>query len=230
MGEGGDLSAVAVEICCETLAGVDAACAGGADRVELCVALEQDGLTPPREMVAVARDRCRIGLHVLIRCRAGDFVYEADEVEAMLASIDQVKALGVDGVALGCLTAADRIDMAVSSRLVKAARPLSVTFHRAFDRVQGDGVADLRRLGVDRVLTSGGAATAELGVTGLRRLVEQDLAVIAAGSVRAANVGRIVAATGVRQVHAAVDRLTDDRSAGGLAAAVRALKLAASGG
>lgn len=145
----------------------------------------------------------------------------------MIASIAELKALGVDGVALGCLTADDRIDLAGTSALVQAARPLSVTFHRAIDRVGGEPAAELRRLGVDRVLTSGGAPTASEGIDGLRRWVDGGIGVIAAGGIRAGNVGRILAASGVSEVHAAVDRLTTDRTPEGLAAAVRELRLAA---
>lgn len=191
------------------------------------MALEQDGLTPPRELVARVRDRCRIGFHVLVRCRAGGFVYEAREVEAMRETVADVKALGVDGVALGCLAADGRIDLAACSILIEAARPLPVTFHRAVDRAaMADAAADLRRLGVDRVLTSGGAVTAEAGIDGLRRWVATGIGVIAAGGVRAENAGRIVAATGVGEVHAALERLTRERSPEGLAQAVRELKAA----
>lgn len=206
---------------------VDAACAGGADRIELCVGLDRDGLTPPYGLIAAARDRCRVGLHILLRCRPGTFVYAGAEVEAMAASLDAARPLGIDGVALGCLTSDGRIDLAAVGRLNEAARPLSVTFHRAFDHVRGDGVADLRRLGVDRVLTSGGATTAKAGAERLRRLVGRGVAVIAAGSIRAHNAAAIVAVTGVREIHAAVGRLTAERAPEHLAQAVRALKLAA---
>jgi len=175
------------------------------------------------------RERCRIGLHVLIRARPGDFVYGPGEIEAMQAAILAAKALGVDGVALGCLGAGNRIDLAACRILAEAARPLSVTFHRAIDRVVADAEADLRRLGVDRVLTSGGAVTAEAGLDGLRRWVATGIGVIAAGGIRAGNVGRIVTATGVGEVHAALDRLTGDRSPPGLARAVRELGSAANG-
>jgi copper homeostasis protein len=167
---------------------------------------------------------------VLVRCRPGDFVYGPGEIEAMLQSIAEAKALGVDGVALGCLTADDRIDAGASAMLIEAAKPLSVTFHRAFDRVPPASIADLARLGVDRVLTSGGAATAEQGTARLRALAAEPVRVIAAGSVRAHNVGRIVAATGVREVHAAVRRLAPDRSPQAMAMAVRAFGRAANAG
>lgn len=211
------------------MAEVDAACAGGADRIELCVGLDRDGLTPPCELIAAARDRCRVGLHILLRCRPGNFAYAAAEVEAMAASLDAARALGIDGVALGCLTSDGHIDLAGGGRLVAAAGPLSVTFHRAFDRVRGDGVPDLRRLGVDRVLTSGGATTAEAGTQRLRELVSREVRIIAAGSIRAHNAAAIVAATGVREIHAAVGRLTAERAPERLAQAVRELKLAANG-
>ena len=175
------------------------------------------------------RERCRIGLHVLIRPRPGDFVYGPGEIEAMRASIAVVKAIGADGVALGCLTADGRVDLDACRLLIEAARPLSVTFHRAIDRVVAAAEANLRRLGVDRVLTSGGAVTAEAGLDGLRRWAATGIGVIAAGGVRARNVGRIVAATGVSEVHAALDRLTSDRSPPGLTRAVRDLVEAANG-
>jgi copper homeostasis protein len=164
---------------------------------------------------------------VLIRCRAGGFVYAAAEVAAMLASVDEMRQLGADGVAVGCLTGDGRIDIASTARLVEAARPMSVTFHRAIDRVAEEGAGELCRLGVDRVLTSGGAETAELGIDRLRRWVEAGFRVIAAGGVRAHNVGRIVAATGVAEVHAALHRLTAGHAPEALAAAVAELRRAA---
>src|ERR1051326_932728 len=146
-----------VEICVDSAAGAFAAQCGGADRVELCDNLLEGGTTPSAGAIKVARRGLKIGLQVIIRPRGGDFLYDADEMEVMREDIRMAKDLGADGVVLGCLTAVGDIDQARTLELIQCARPLNVTFHRAFDmcRDPQQGLEDLIQLGVDRVLTSG---------------------------------------------------------------------------
>jgi len=199
-----------VEICIDDVEGATIAERCGADRVEVCAALSDGGTTPSIGLVSAVLSRVqRIGVQVLIRPRAGDFVYSAAEVDVVLADIAAVRALPAAvpvGFVVGALTAAGAIDVPVLDRLVEAAGPCPVTFHRAFDTVP-DLPAALPTLissGVARVLTSGGAASAADGVSVLRSLVELAdgrLQVLAGGSVRGANVAALVAASGVPEVH-----------------------------
>ena len=163
-------------------------------------------MTPSAGLIAAVWDRVDIPLFVLVRPRTGDFLYTDDELDVMRRDIEQVKALGVDGIAIGALTAEGDVDEERMRSLIALARPMSVTFHRAFDLVRDQDAAldQLLRLGVDRVLTSGGAATAEEGAESIARLVRRSgnrMIVMAGGSITAANVAQIVAVSGVREVH-----------------------------
>ncbi|MFO1497348.1 MAG: copper homeostasis protein CutC [Verrucomicrobiota bacterium] len=122
-----------IEICVDSVDGALAAENGGADRVELCDNLLEGGTTPSGGCIKLARERLRIGLQVIIRPRGGDFLYSASEAAVMAEDIQLAKALGADGVVLGALTAAGDIDLALTRSLIALARPMNVTFHRAFD-------------------------------------------------------------------------------------------------
>lgn len=194
-----------LEICVEGVASALAAEAGGADRVELCVGLAVDGLTPPREVVAEACRRLSIPVHVLVRPRAGGFVHDRDELATMMRSIDEARSLGAAGVVLGVNRSDATIDEIQLAALIARARPMTVTFHKAFD-VLADPVAGLdvlSRLGVDRVLTSGGATTAREGLPRLAELAARPgvrTIVMAGGRVREDDLPRLVAA-GLKEVH-----------------------------
>jgi len=199
--------AVTVEICTDSLAGVHAAAAGGADRVELCSALGLGGLTPGPGLLRLARAVPGLALVVLVRPRPGDFLYDTAELRTLAAEIERAGEAGADGVALGVLTADGHVDTDATARLIEGARPMEVCFHRAFDLVADplDALEQLAQLGVERVLTSGGARDV---VAGLQRLVEltraagERLTVMPGGGVRPTNVARVLAATGARAVHA----------------------------
>ena len=195
-----------VEVCVEVPSGVLAARSGGARSVELCADLERGGTTPSHGAVEQARRARDIELHVLVRPRAGGFHYGGDDLAVMRADVVAARGLGVDGVALGCLRADGTIDSEATRELVELARPLRVTFHRAFDQCPDPRAAleELVALGIERVLSSGGAATALEGRARLAELVERAagrIAVIAAGGVRPGNVRSIVDATRVPGVH-----------------------------
>jgi len=197
---------VLVEACVDTVGSAVAAEAGGAGRVELCANLVEGGTTPSLGTIALARERLGVPLFVLVRPRGGDFLYDADEVEVMRRDVALARRAGADGVVTGALAPDGRVDAAVTRALVDAARPMAVTFHRAFDaaRDPAEALEALVGLGVDRVLTSGGAASALEGAAALAALVRQSrdrLAVLAGGGVTEANVGQLVAASGVREVH-----------------------------
>ncbi|HET7023662.1 MAG TPA: copper homeostasis protein CutC [Gemmatimonadales bacterium] len=199
--------AILFEACVESVAEAVAAERGGAGRVELCVDLAVDGLTPPAEMIAGACRALTIPVMVLVRPRAGGFHYSADEIDGMIGEVERIKAFGAAGVVVGALDADGAVDRDAMTRLVSAARPMSVTFHRAFDVVadRSSALDALIGLGVERVLTSGGATTAELGIGVLQDLVRQAagrIGILAGGGIRPQNVARIVEAAGVHEVHA----------------------------
>ena len=145
------------EICVDTVGGVRAAKAAGADRVELCADLMEGGITPSRGMIRRARTITGMALNVMIRPRGGDFLFDDDEFATMQSDIEAAKAEGADGVVIGLLTAAGEVDEARTRELILLARPLFVTFHRAFDMTLEPlrAIETLVGLGVDRVLTSG---------------------------------------------------------------------------
>lgn len=197
---------VIVEAYVETAAQAVAAVAAGASRLELCGPGE-GGLTPAATTLDAVRERALVPIHVMIRPRAGDFVYRELELEEMRLAIGGAKAAGAAGVVLGVLNADGTLDGDRMAALVALARPLRVICHRAFDETPDADAAleTLLSLGVDGVLTSGHARTALLGGTTIARHVARAgsrLEVIAGGSVRAPDARTLVEATGVTSVHA----------------------------
>ncbi len=195
-----------VEACLETVASAVAAERAGADRIELCSDLSEGGVTPSAGLIRAVRTRVEIPLHVLIRPRGGESVYDGAEEEVMLADIHEARRAGADGVVIGALSAGQRVHRARTERLVAAAGTMDCTFHRAFDATPDldASIALLVELGVSRVLTAGGAATAMQGSATLARLQSRwgdRITLLAGGGVRSGNVRRLVGATGVREVH-----------------------------
>jgi len=203
-----------VEICVDSPAGAVAAQAGGADRVELCDNLFEGGTTPSAGIIKVARKNLSIGLHVLIRPRGGDFLYSPEEMQVMEEDIRIAKELGADGVVIGCLSPDGGIDRDKTRALIQAARPLSVTFHRAFDmcRDPRGALEDLVELGIDRLLTSGQEATCLEGLellAELQQLASGRIIIMPGGGITSRNVRKIVTATGVREVHLSARRTVE---------------------
>jgi copper homeostasis protein len=194
------------EICVDSVAGVRAAKAAGAQRVELCADLLEGGVTPSLGTIRQARKVSGIDLNVMIRPRGGDFLFDDDEFATMRADIETAKAEGADGAVIGLLTAAGEIDAERTRALIALARPLSVTFHRAFD-VAADpfqAIETLIELGADRVLTSGQEATVLEGlpliVELMKRAVDR-IVIMPGGGITARNVERIVAAARPHEIH-----------------------------
>lgn len=195
-----------VEICVDSVEGALAAQAGGADRVELCDNLLEGGTTPSAGCIKLARQRLSLGLHVIVRPRGADFFYSEVEFEVMREDVRVAKELGADGVVIGCLTAAGDVDVPRTRELVELARPLNVTFHRAFDmcREPQRALEELIALGVERVLTSGQEASCLEGldlIAELHRQAAGRIIVMPGGGITPRNARRIVEATGVREVH-----------------------------
>ena len=202
---------LAVEIAVQNTAGLRIAQEVGAARVELAQALSLGGLTPSPATIESAVDAAASGgteVHVLIRPRAGDFVYDADEQALMERDVRLALAAGAHGVVVGAQVADGGLDRDELARLVDAAGGASVTLHRAID-MTGDIVASARiarDLGIRRVLTSGGASKASDGLDVLRSLVAEGGIEVMAGSGITASDVAAVAATGVHAVHFSAKR------------------------
>lgn len=206
-----------LEICVDSVESAIAAEAGGAQRVELCSALSEGGLTPSLGLIRAVRSRIGIGIYVMIRPRGGDFLYSSEEFSIMRDDIASAAHAGVNGVVFGLLTADGNVDLERSRTLVKDARsaapsvagPVEVTFHRAIDMARNleSALEDVIQTGAHRVLTSGGAQSALLGsarIAGLVRAAEGKIGVMVCGNVRAENLQQIAQATGAREFHASL--------------------------
>ncbi len=197
------------ESCIDSHDAALASAAGGAGRVELCARLDVGGTTPDVALIARCVAALTIPVFVMIRPRGGDFVYDRGEIADMARAIDAASAAGAHGVVVGALRPDATIDADVMGRLVDRARPLPVTCHKAIDATRDpiEALDAVLALGVDRVLTSGGAETAAAGAATIARMVARAgdaLVVMAGGGIRAHNVATIVQATGVREVHARI--------------------------
>src|ERR1700674_16760 len=149
---------ILVEVCVESVASAVAAERGGAARVELCGSLMEGGITPSAGLIEMTRSAVSLALQVMIRPRAGDFHYDAEEFEIMRRDIALAKRLGANGVVFDILDVHGNVDVVRTRQLADEARPLASTFHRAFDMTADlfRGLDDLCAVGIDRVLTSGG--------------------------------------------------------------------------
>lgn len=207
-----------IEVCCPDLASVRRAIEGGADRIELCTALELDGLTPTREEIRQAVSMCHaagVVVHVLIRSREGDFVYNETEAGQMADEIVMALEEGADGIVIGALTKDGDLDVSVCTRWIAVAREwqkehgkadLGITFHRAFDvcRNPMQALEEIIAMGCNRLLTSGQEPSAVKGIPMLKKLVEASagrLCILAGAGVSAENYMQIVEEAGVSEVH-----------------------------
>ena len=186
----------------------------GADRIELCADLGIGGITPSHGMIQLATERLQIPIHVIIRPRRGDFLYTDAEFEAMRRDIEMAKSAGVQGVVIGILQSDGGIDTRRTRELIAVARPLSITFHRAFDmcRDPREALAELIDIGVDTLLTSGQEATAETGSPLIAELVARaagKIDIMPGAGINAGNIGHIAEATGARSFHFSAREVVD---------------------
>ncbi len=195
-----------LEVCAGDIESVYAAARGGAERVELCCALSEGGLTPSLGMIEEALKAEGIKVNVLIRPRSGDFVYSDEEIQVMVCDIEMCRKIGVNGVVFGALTPDGDIDIAACQKMAEAADGLHMTFHRAFDMCRDPQKATEKiiELGCDRILTSGQAASALSGADLIGKLQKEfpSIVFIAAGGVSPENVKEILEKAGVKEVHA----------------------------
>ena len=163
-----------LEICVDSLASARAAIAGGADRLELCSALAVGGLTPYAALLEQIRAESSIPIRCLMRPRAGDFLYEPEEIAMMAAQIRQLRSAGADGFVVGCLTPQGDLDTAAMAPLLEAAAGTGLTLHRCIDVSRNPEQTYLAagKLGIDTVLTSGAAGNCTGGKTMIGRLLQ----------------------------------------------------------
>ena len=201
-------SQVKFEICCGSLQSALNAQEAGANRVELCSALNLGGITPSYGTIEMARKMLDIDINVLIRTRGGDFLYDSDEVAVMIRDIRACASIGVQGVVIGALDPLGNIDMDCCRALVATAKnfDLSVTFHRAIDRAYDifTALEDAIALDVDRVLTSGGKPSAHEGmetIAKMNQIADGRVIIMPGAGINAGNIKEIISTTGVSEVH-----------------------------
>jgi copper homeostasis protein len=199
-------SPILLEISAETPEAAAAAERGGAQRIELCAELRLGGLAPSEDLMRTARAKVKLPIFALIRPRAGDFTYSAQELAHMHRDIATAKRLGMDGIVLGLLTKERRVDIAGTRKLLKAAEPLPITFHRAFDDAADLDAAleDVIEVGAARILTSGGVATAPAGIKRLAGLVaaaRDRIVIVPGGGINPSNVLQVARQSGARELH-----------------------------
>ncbi|MCX6224856.1 MAG: copper homeostasis protein CutC [Bacteroidia bacterium] len=220
-----------LEICAGSLASAIAAQEGGAFRVELCDNLYEGGTTPSIGAIELARMKLTIKLHVIIRPRGGDFLYSDLEYAIIRRDVERCRTSGVDGIVIGFLTPDGRVDVARTDEIVNLARPMAVTFHRAFDmsRDPFEALEDLKMTGVDRLLTSGQKNLAPEGaglIASLIRQSEGKIIILPGGGLNEQNIREFAKQVNATEYHATLRRKVesgmifhrDDVFMGGLSA------------
>jgi copper homeostasis protein len=204
-----------LEISVESVTAAVAAERGGAQRIEFCSNAREGGTTPSDELLRAVRERVRLPILSMVRPRAGDFVYSDAEFETMRSDIEAAKEFQMDGVVLGLLDTDGRIDIERSTKLVEHAKPLVVTFHRAFDECRDlqKSLEDVIKTGAARLLTSGGKQTADQALELLGDLVRsagERLMVMPGSGLHAGNIRDAVKRTGAREYHAGLSSVVRD--------------------
>ena len=195
------------EACVETLEEAVLAENLNASRIELCSDLASDGLTPSLELIQKTCLELKIPVMVMIRPRAGNFVYSDEEILKMKSEIDLAKKTGAFGVVFGLLTSENKIDKKNTKILTEYAQPLPVTFHKAIDELENpvEGVWVLKEIiGIKRILTSGGKPTALEGQETIRKMIDvagEQITILVAGKVLNSNVEEIQKLTGAKELH-----------------------------
>ena len=195
-----------MEVCCYNLESALNAQVAGADRIELCADRHQGGTTPSYGMLEVVRKHLQLPVFSMIRPREGDFYYSNQEIEVMMHDIQMAKELAIDGVVTGVLQKDGQVNVAVMKQLIAIARPLQVTFHRAFDLTPEPrkSLDDIMSLGVDRILTSGQRPSAFEGMKIVKQLVEWSqgrLSVMPGAGINEENLLQILKQTGAKEFH-----------------------------
>jgi len=198
-----------LEICIDNYDDAVIAIDNGADRIETCSSLDQDGLTPIIGLVTQIANYSDIPQRIMIRPRAGNFCYDMQEVLEMVAQIEQFKELGVDGFVFGCLDVFGDIDESALSLITEACEGYGMTFHRAFDSIsdQQEALTLLKEYEIDTVLTSGrpGAAINNIGILQKLHQWSEDIDILIGGGVALDNAERLLRHTGSTTLHASLN-------------------------
>jgi len=197
---------ITLEICVEDIQGVAAAIAAGANRIELCSALDVGGLTPSAGLMQLVKP-VPIPVYAMIRPRAGSFHFDSSDERVMQADIDMAREAGLAGVVLGASLPDGHLDTAMLRRLVAHADGLGLTLHRVFDLTPSPlrALDEAVELGFERILTSGGERHAAQALPRLKQLVEYGrgrISIMPGSGVNADNAADIIAATGAHEIHA----------------------------
>lgn len=198
---------IQMEVCANSLSSALAAQEGGAVRVEFCDNLPEGGTTPSYAQLKLAKELLHISVYPIIRPRGGDFLYSDLEFRIMKEDIKMCKSLNCDGVVIGILNADGSIDKVRCAELIELAKPMKITFHRAFDMCNDleKGLEDLIELGCERVLTSGAAASALAGAEQIKTLIKQAagrISIMPGAGVKIENIAEIIRITGAKEFHA----------------------------
>ena len=196
-----------LEICVDSLESACAAERGGANRIELCSALVEGGITPSAGLLTMVRKKLSIGICMMVRPRGGDFLYSDLEFEQMREEIRLAKGEGADGVVLGILDRNGRVDVARTQQLVELAAPLPVIFHRAIDMTPNliESLEDVIATGADRILTSGGLNSVSQAIDTIAALVQKAgsrITIMPGSGIRPDNIALLAESTGAREFHA----------------------------
>lgn len=207
------------EVCANSLRSAENARKGGAMRIELCRRLEVGGITPCYDDIEYCTRELQLRTHVLVRPRKGDFCYTDSEYTLILDQVEMCRRAGAHAVVVGFLTPEGYIDEERTRRIVQLAAPMEVTFHRAFDEMRqapSEALEAIIRCGCHRLLTSGCAPSAELGIDTLRALVQQAtgrILIMAGAGITPRNVARIIRETTVPEIHASCKHTLPDGTA-----------------
>lgn len=210
----GNTSKFTLEICCSDFDSAKLAQKHGADRIELCQDLPQGGVTPSYGLIKKCVEKLDIPVHALIRPRTGHFAYLDHEFDVMREDVAACRELGCAGVVIGVASAEHKVDRGRTRILVEAAGNMAVTYHRHFDDILSPDLGYLLdsviATGCTRLLTSGGAVTAEDGMVQIAHLVQAaqgKINIMAGSGVRPENVKQLIEQTGVREVHTSAKRV-----------------------
>ncbi len=198
-----------IEIATSDFVTTKSAVAGGADRIELCANLAEGGTTPTYGTIKQCREAFSVLIYPIIRPRGGDFLYTEEEFSIMLNEVKLCKELGCDGVVIGMLNRDGRIDTTRSAKLVEAAYPMGVTFHRAFDRCLDpfEAMEQLVEMGCERILTSGQLPTVSEGadlIAELNRKADERIIIMPGSGLRKENIKRLAEKTGCYEFHSSL--------------------------
>lgn len=195
-----------LEVCVDSLESAMAAQEGGAHRIELCANLYEGGTTPSAAVIELARKYLSLNIYVMIRPRGGDFLYSDLEFEIMKREIEVTKKLKADGVVFGILDENGNVDILRTKELVELAKPMNVTFHRAFDMTRNpyQALEDIIQTGANRLLTSGMMNDAPTGawmITALLERAKDRIIIMPGAGINKDNIKDMISITGAKEYH-----------------------------